>query len=75
MTPDSLINLMALPPVMSKEQFSVFVGKPLSTVTGWVATGVVPTIKMGGSRLINFELLSADLKSGKSTFTKGDYDD
>jgi len=72
---NSSISLVAIPPLMSQEQFSVFIGKPQSTVTGWVATRAVPTVKVGGSRLINFERLCADLRDGKAHFQRGDYDD
>lgn len=72
---DTKINLMVIPPIMSQEQFSAFTGKPISTVKGWVATRAVPTVKVGGSRLINFERLRADLRDGKGEFTRGDYDD
>jgi len=72
---DTSINLVVIPPLMSQEQFATFVGKPISTVTGWVATRAVPTVKVGGSRLINFERLRSDLREGKSHFQRGDYDD
>jgi hypothetical protein len=72
---DTKINLVVIPPLMSQEQFSAFIGKPQTTVTGWVATRAVPTVKVGGSRLINFEKLRADLRDGKSHFQRGDYDD
>ncbi|MEZ5524586.1 MAG: DNA-binding protein [Pseudomonadales bacterium] len=72
---DSIIKFVAIPPVMSQEQFAIFVGKGQTTVRGWVATRAIPTIKIGGSRLINFERLRADLSAGKTTFSRGDYDD
>lgn len=72
---DTKINLVVIPPLMSQEQFSVFIGKPQSTITGWVATRAVPTVKVGGSRLINFDRLCSDLRGGKAQFVRGDYDD
>ena len=72
---NSSISLVAIPPLMSQEQFSIFIGKPQTTVTGWVATRAIPTVKVGGSRLINFEKLRSDLREGKAHFQRGDYDD
>ena len=72
---DTKINLVAIPPLMSQEQFAVFVGKGKTTVRGWVATRAIPTVKIGGSRLINFEKLRADLRNGKTEFSRGDYDE
>lgn len=72
---DTKINLVSVPPLMSQEQFSVFIGKAKSTIRGWVATRAIPTVKIGGSRLINFERLCVDLRNGKTEFSRGDYDD
>lgn len=72
---DTKINLVVIPPLMSQEQFCAFVGKSETTVRGWVATRAVPTVKVGGSRLINFEKLREDLREGKAEFVRGDYDD
>lgn len=75
MDPETKLSLVAIPPVMSQEQFALFVGKTKTTVRGWVATRAIPTVKIGGSRLINFEKLRADLRDGKKEFSRGDYDD
>lgn len=72
---DTKINLVVIPPLMSQEQFCAFVGKSETTVRGWVATRAIPTVKVGGSRLINFEKLRNDLREGKAEFVRGDYDD
>jgi hypothetical protein len=71
---DTKINLVVMPPLMSQEQFSVFVGKPMTTIVGWVNTKVIPTVKVGGSRLIDFNRLQKDLLDGKEHFAAGDYD-
>mgnify|MGYP004000524449 CR=1 FL=1 len=72
---DAKINLVAIPPLMSQEQFAFFIGKTRTTVRGWVATRTIPTVKVGGSRLINFEKLRTDLNNGKTEFSRGDYND
>ncbi|WP_297188570.1 DNA-binding protein [uncultured Porticoccus sp.] len=72
---DTKINMIAIPPVMSQAQFAAFVGKDEKTIRSWVITRAVPTIKMGGSRLINLEKFRTDLAAGKDEFVKGDYDD
>lgn len=75
MEPETKLSLVAIPPVMSQEQFAIFVGKAKSTVRGWVATRAIPTVKIGGSRLINFEQLRVDIRNGKKEFSRGDYED
>ena len=67
------INLVSIPPVLAQSQFATLIGKPPKTVRSWVTTRAVPTVKVGGSRLINIEKLRHDLANGKATFTAGDY--
>ncbi|AJQ93623.1 MULTISPECIES: helix-turn-helix domain-containing protein [Gynuella] len=69
------IRLSALPPVMSQEQLSLFIGVTPATVRGWVEQRTIPTVKIGRQRYINTIKLAEDLSSGKTIFTKGDYNE
>lgn len=69
------INLSVLPPVMSQQQFASFTGVTDDTVRGWVENKTVPTVKIGRQRFINVTNFAEELRSGKSIFVKGDYDE
>ncbi|WP_044616459.1 helix-turn-helix domain-containing protein [Gynuella sunshinyii] len=65
--------LFPLPPVLSQQQFSEYVGVSSDTVRGWVEQRTLPTIKIGRQRYINIVGLTDALNNGKSRFCKGDY--
>jgi hypothetical protein len=67
------VNLVAIPPLLSQERFAELVGKEPKTIRSWVTTRAIPTVKMGGSRLVNIEKLRQDLQGGKQKFVAGDY--
>ena len=69
------IRLSVLPPIMSQEQLSHFIGVTQDTVRGWVEQRTIPTVKIGRKRYINAVKLAEDLSSGKTVFCKGDYGD
>ena len=69
------INLSVLPPVMSQQQFAAYTGVTDDTVRGWLECKTVPTVKIGRQRFVNVALLVDDLKTGKSIFVRGDYDE
>lgn len=69
------VNLSVVSPISSQEQFASFVGVSADTVRGWVEKQIVPTVKVGKRRFINNQELSSQLKSGKTIFTSGDFDD
>jgi hypothetical protein len=72
---DRKINLIAIPPLLSQVRFAELIGKEPKTVRSWVVTKAIPTIKVGGSRMINIEQLRCDLERGKKAFIAGDYND
>tara|TARA_R110001592_G_scaffold246427_1_gene508277 strand:+ start:112479 stop:112709 length:231 start_codon:yes stop_codon:yes gene_type:complete len=72
---DKKINLVAIPPLLSQVRFAELVGKEPKTIRSWVITKAIPTVKVGGSRMINIEQLRNDLGVGKKTFIAGDYQD
>ena len=53
---DRKINLVAIPPLLSQARFAEFVGKEPKTIRSWVITKAIPTVKVGGSRMVNIEL-------------------
>ena len=67
------VNLVEIPPLLSQERFAELVGKEPKTIRSWVTTRAIPTVKMGGSRLVNIEKLRQDLQGGKQKFVAGDY--
>jgi hypothetical protein len=64
---------LAPPPVMSQAKFADLIGKEEKTVRSWVTTRAIPTVLVGGSRLIHFERLRSELAGGKYRFAAGDY--
>lgn len=72
---DRKINLVAIPPLLSQVRFAELVGKEPKTIRSWVITKAIPTVKVGGSRMINIEQLRNDLEDGKKAFIAGDYQD
>lgn len=72
---DKKINLVAIPPLLSQARFAEMVGKEPKTIRSWVTTKAIPTVKVGGSRMVNVEMLKNDLEGGKKAFLAGDYDD
>ena len=71
---DTKINLISMPPLLSQARFAELVGKESKTIRSWVTTRAIPTVKVGGSRMVNIEKLRQDLAGGKKTFLAGDYD-
>ncbi len=71
---DRKINLVTIPPLLSQARFAELVGKESKTVRSWVITRAIPTVKVGGSRMINIEKLRQDLVNGKRSFIAGDYE-
>lgn len=69
----TIVSLTALPPVSSQEQFASFMGTTKDTVRGFVETDALPHVKIGRQRFINVVKFVADLQSGKTVFTRGDY--
>ncbi|MES2676181.1 MAG: helix-turn-helix domain-containing protein [Pseudomonadota bacterium] len=67
------INLSVLPPVSSQEQFAQFLGVTKDTVRGWVETDAIPHVKIGRQRFINIVRFVKDLESGKTVFSRGDF--
>lgn len=59
----------------SKETFAAMNGVSVDTVTAWIQTGTVPSVKMGRPRLVNLAQIRADLAKGKTIFAQGDYTD
>jgi hypothetical protein len=72
---DTKINLIAIPPLLSQARFAELVGKEPKTIRSWVTTKAIPTVKVGGSRMVNIEQLRNDLERGKKTFIAGDYEE
>jgi hypothetical protein len=70
---DRKINLVAIPPLLSQVRFAELIGKEPKTIRSWVITKAIPTVKMGGSRMVNIEQLRSDLERGKKSFIAGDY--
>lgn len=66
-------GLSVLPPIASQEQFSNLIGVSKATVSGFVETDTLPHVKIGRQRFINIVKLVDDLKAGKTTFWRGDY--
>ncbi len=75
MIPDqeALMGLAVLPPIASQEHFSNLIGVTKATVRGFVETDALPHVKIGRQRFINLVKLVDDLKAGKTTFARGDY--
>lgn len=72
------LNLSSFPvgrndAVCSPEAFAEMCRVSVETVTGWMRTGTVPTVRLRDARLINLERLCEDLEQGKDLFTEGDY--
>ena len=70
---DKKINLVAIPPLLSQVRFAELIGKEPKTIRSWVITKAIPTVKVGGSRMVNVERLRNDLEGGKNSFIAGDY--
>ncbi|MBL4566746.1 MAG: DNA-binding protein [Porticoccus sp.] len=70
---DKKINLVAIPPLLSQARFAELIGKEPKTIRSWVITKAIPTVKVGGSRMVNVEQLRNDLGGGKKSFIAGDY--
>ena len=66
-------QIVHLPPVISQQQFSQYIGVSVDTVRGWVEQRTLPTVKIGRQRYINIVGLTDALIAGKSRFCKGDY--
>lgn len=66
-------GLSVLPPIASQEHFSNLIGVTKATVRGFVETDALPHVKIGRQRFINIVRLVDDLKAGKTTFARGDY--
>lgn len=71
--PEARAGLSVLPPIASQEQFSNLIGVTKATVRGFVETDALPHVKIGRQRFINIVKLVDDLKAGKTTFSRGDY--
>jgi len=67
-------GLMVLPPIASQEHFSNLIGVTKATVRGFVEIDALPHVKIGRQRFINIVKLVDDLKAGKTTFARGDYE-
>lgn len=72
-SPNAVVSLTTISPVLSQEQFATFLGTTLDTVRGWVENNTVPHVKIGRQRYINIIAFVNDLKNGKTIFTRGDY--
>ncbi|MCB1667861.1 MAG: hypothetical protein KDI24_05830 [Pseudomonadales bacterium] len=62
-----------MPPLLSQDRFAQLIGKETKTIRSWVTTRAIPTVKVGGSRMVNIEQLRQDLLAGKRSFVAGDY--
>lgn len=72
---ESPINLVAVPPVMSQEQFAVHLGVSQDTVRGWIQAHTIPKVKIGKQNFVNLQLMQKQLSNGKDIFSRGDYED
>ena len=72
---DRKINLVVIPPLLSQARFAELIGKEPKTIRSWVITKAIPTVKVGGSRMVNIEQLRNDLEGGKKAFLAGNYED
>lgn len=70
---EQTIKLVTIPPLLSQARFAELIGKESKTVRSWVVTRAIPTVKVGGSRMINVERLREDIRGGKVVFAAGDY--
>ncbi len=68
------INLVSIPPLLSQARFAELIGKESKTIRSWVTTWAIPTVKVGGSRMINVEKLQQEPARSKKIFSAGDYD-
>ncbi|MFC3115968.1 helix-turn-helix domain-containing protein [Cellvibrio fontiphilus] len=68
-----IVNLSAISPVVSQEQFATFLGVTPDTVRGWIENDTLPHVKLGRQRFINVIVFVDDLKNGKTIFSRGDY--
>ncbi len=48
-------------PVISQELFSELTGFTPKTISGWIARGYIPTVKIGKRRAINLQAMSQEL--------------
>ncbi len=48
-----------------------YLGVPTATVRSWIRRGVVPSIRLGGRRLIDIEALQGAIASCSAVTTKG----
>ena len=68
------LKLVAIPPVMSQEQFAIHLGVSQDTVRGWIQADTIPKVKIGKQNFVNVQLLQAELSKGKDIFSRGDYE-
>lgn len=52
-----------LVPVLSKERFAELVGVSSDVVRGWIARGMVPTVRIGRRRLVNVAAMQKELQN------------
>ena len=69
------IHNAILPPVCGQEQFATWAGTTPDTVRGWIENKTIPSVKIGRQRFVDVLRFVNDLKSGKTIFTRGDFDD
>ena len=53
----------ATDPVLTKERFADQVGVSVDVVRGWIAPGMVPTVRIGRRRLINVAAMQNELRN------------
>lgn len=70
---NTIVNLSVIAPVLSQEQFAIFIGSTPDTVRGWVENDTLPNVKIGRQRYINVIAFVEDLKNGKTIFSRGEY--
>lgn len=69
------IQTFTQPPIMSQGNFAEWCGVSKDTVRGWVQQGTLPTAKVGRQRFVDVQAFVAALKSGKTIFQCGDFDE
>lgn len=50
-------------PVLTKERFAAQVGVSVDVVRGWIARGMVPTVRIGRRRLVNVAAMQNELRN------------
>ncbi|MDP2506720.1 helix-turn-helix domain-containing protein [Oceanobacter sp. 3_MG-2023] len=66
-------KIMAIPPVLTQEQFADLAGLSPDTVRGWIYAKTIPSVKIGRLRLVNADLLALHIREGKEVFSQEDY--